>query len=497
MSDPYEALLPKVAAPSSAAGAPEGGGSSAPDAAAIRAAVIGGGQGMTMGAGQYPSAVIAWAVDNVKGLYKKYPGISFDDALKLTHREIAATREANPKAYMAGDIAGSVVGAGKISKMLPGTGTLENLVRTGAIQGGVQGATANESTGDWKDTAKDTLNGVGLSALFSGAVGTAGKAVRGAKDWFAGKSAQAQADVMNYAAKFDTSYEEAADKIKEMAPAALKRLRDVFSGKTPSEPPMQDGYPISYVQPKDVAGVAAYPGPALPTAPTAGGALRNVFSAIPSTVESVLLGGAGAAAGGEAAKRMGYDENTGRVIGAVLGGAHGAQNAGKAVLGHAASEGSSVLQQKLLQNPRIVNGTIDFGTKTAAGAAAPLIPDVADKLTQKPDQNSTPASDDPYEALLKAPVVSQPPAQTVAQPAEDDPYEALLKAPAPVQTNQRFVPKDVQAARDKDASSIYRTEWANVQARIDNAQTDEQRERALGDQRALAREMKLRGFQTQ
>lgn len=164
------------AAPSSAAGAPSGSPSGkAPDLKGLRAAGVGAGQGLSMGLGTYASAGEAWLFDRARNIFNSTPGISWEDAVKFSRDEINKTKEDNPNSYLAGNLTGSVVGAGKLAKLLPGAaatttlGRVGNAAATGTVQGASTGFSANNYT-NAEDAAKDT----GIGAGFGAAAGTLG-----------------------------------------------------------------------------------------------------------------------------------------------------------------------------------------------------------------------------------------------------------------------------------------------------------------------------------
>lgn len=177
MDDPYAALVPEVAAPSSAADAPSTGGSSGktPNLRGLRAAGVGAGQGLSMGLGTYVSAAEAYVFDRARNIFNSTPGISWEDAVKFSRAEINQTKEQDPKSYLVGNIGGSVVGAGKLAKLLPGAaatstaGVIGNAAATGTVQGATTGFSANDYT-NAVAAAKDT----GLGAGFGAAAGTLG-----------------------------------------------------------------------------------------------------------------------------------------------------------------------------------------------------------------------------------------------------------------------------------------------------------------------------------
>ena len=125
----------------------------------MRAGAIGFSSGATLGLSKYPAVVTAWALDNAKGLMKNYPGMTFQEALKLTNDELEATRQTNPKSYIAGNVAGTVLNAATTGGA---TATVPQLMTRGAIQGGVSGFTNKEDLGE-----------AAQGAAFGGALGLA------------------------------------------------------------------------------------------------------------------------------------------------------------------------------------------------------------------------------------------------------------------------------------------------------------------------------------
>lgn len=140
---------------------------SAPESAAI-----GGGMGMTAGLATYPFAGAAYAAGNLG----KTP-MTWKQALAATRATLADAQEQNPGSYTGGQIAGSVLGAGKLSGLgrAAGLGTGASLVAAGTAQGAANGFSANNASDG--TTLQDTATGAGLGAL-SGVVGAgANKAI--------------------------------------------------------------------------------------------------------------------------------------------------------------------------------------------------------------------------------------------------------------------------------------------------------------------------------
>jgi len=135
----------------------------------MRAGAIGFSSGATLGLSKYPAVVTAWALDNAKGLMKNYPGMTFQEALKLTNDELEATRQTNPKSYIAGNVAGTVLNAATTGGA---TATVPQLVTRGAIQGGVSGFTNKEDLGE-------AAQGAALGGALGGVAGGVTSGVRG------------------------------------------------------------------------------------------------------------------------------------------------------------------------------------------------------------------------------------------------------------------------------------------------------------------------------
>lgn len=196
----------------------------------LRAGTIGAGMGATAGLGKYPVAAIAWLTDRARNIMNDTPGVTWEQALKLTHDEINDTRAASPKSYTGGNIVGSVVGAGKLSKMLPGAGAsglpgIANMAATGGIQGAATGFSENSGM---ENAGTDTAKGLGVGTLF----GTLGGGAAAATETVAAKAAaSALAKRFNTVARQGS---ETTQNVSGLGPAAYKRMGSDLSDKIKS-----------------------------------------------------------------------------------------------------------------------------------------------------------------------------------------------------------------------------------------------------------------------
>jgi hypothetical protein len=107
------------------------------------------------------------------------PGETYEDAVAKVRERYKRAEKANPKSYLAGEVAGSIGGA-----FVPGIGAIgtaakgANLGRV-ALAGATQGALAGAGSGEGlEDTVKETATGALIGAGLGAGIGVAGKALR-------------------------------------------------------------------------------------------------------------------------------------------------------------------------------------------------------------------------------------------------------------------------------------------------------------------------------
>jgi hypothetical protein len=144
-----------------------------PQSRPVHAAISGALQGVTFGMGDELAARIL----------SVHPEIDYEDALPFVRRDFSFAERNNPKAFMAGEIGGSVAGLGKLGAASKAAGFTNAAASTGgriargALAGAAGGALAGfgEGSGGFAGRAENAAHGAALGAVAGGALGAIGE----------------------------------------------------------------------------------------------------------------------------------------------------------------------------------------------------------------------------------------------------------------------------------------------------------------------------------
>ena len=206
---------------------------SAPDVSALESGVRGGAQGLTFG----------FADEITGGLESLISDKTYQQARDESRLAYEQARQANPTAFLGGEIAGAVApmfltgGGSAIGQGIARTGliggkaatTVAGLAGQGALQGGLQAIGENENL---SNLPSDVAMGAGIGGLTGGAFGGAGRAVSKIGDVIpSGQAIRKKAE--DVIGGFATGLDERGIDVIRKNPDALQRIEKLGEGSTP------------------------------------------------------------------------------------------------------------------------------------------------------------------------------------------------------------------------------------------------------------------------